>query len=141
MSRFFKYVLFLIVSIVMLFVGILIGNKGYPNVTISNTTSVDSIRNFIHQNALEAYNARLITPDEKYVLWVENGYIDSGELYHQNGEVAMKIERGRSENEDYFVTVCYSDKGDKMDIQTFKAQYPNLYKRVESLITLDFYIR
>lgn len=141
MSRFFKYVLFLIVSIVMLFVGILIGNKGYPDVTISNTTSVDSIRNFIHQNALEAYNARLITPDEKYVLWVENGYIDSGELYHQNGEVAMKIERGRSENEDYFVTVCYSDKGDKMDIQTFKAQYPNLYKRVESLITLDFYIR
>lgn len=121
----------------MLFVGILIGNKGYPDVTISNTTSVDSIRNFIHQNALEAYNARLITPDEKYVLWVENGYIDSGELYHQN----MKIERGRSENEDYFVTVCYSDKGDKMDIQTFKAQYPNLYKRVESLITLDFYIR
>lgn len=125
----------------MLFVGIQIGNKGYPDVTISNTTSVDSIRNFIHQNALEAYNARLITPDEKYVLWVENGYIDSGELYHQNGELAMKIERGRSENEDYFVSVCYTDKGDKIDIQAFMAQYTELYKRVKSLLELDFYIR
>ena len=125
----------------MLFVGIQIGNKGYPDVTICNTTSVDSIRNFIHQNALEAYNARLITPDEKYVLWVENGYIDSGELYHQNGELAMKIERGRSENEDYFVSVCYTDKGDKIDIQAFMAQYTELYKRVKSLLELDFYIR
>ncbi len=141
MRKLYIIITLLTLSVVMLLIGIHIGNKGYPDVTISNATSVDSIRNFIHQNSLEAYNTRLITADRKCVLWVENGYIDGGELYHQNGEVAMKIERGKSENEDYFVTVCYSDKGDKIDIQAFKAQYPNLYKRVESLITLDFYIR
>lgn len=130
-----------IVSIVMFFIGIHIGSKGYPDVTISNTTSIDSIRNFIHQNALEAYNARLITTDKTCVLWVEKGYIEGGELYHQNGEIAMKIEHGKSENEDYFVTVCYTDNGDKTGIADFKAQYPELYKQVESLLVLDFYIR
>lgn len=141
MRKLYIIITLLIVSIVMLFIGIHIGSKGYPDVTISNTTSVDSIRNFIHQNALETYNARLITTDKKCALWVENGYIDGCELYHQNGEIAMKIERGKSEHEDYFVTVCYTDKGDKIDIQAFIAQYPELYKRVGSLLVLDFYIR
>ena len=130
-----------IVSIVMFFIGIHIGSKGYPDVTISNTTSIDSIRNFIHQNALEAYNARLITTDKTCVLWVEKGYIEGGELYHQNGELAIKFERGKSEFGDYFEPVCYTGKGEKVDIQTFMAKYPDIYKRVESLLVLDFYIR
>lgn len=142
MRKLYIIITLLTVSILMLLIGIHIGNNGYPDVVISNTTSIDSIRNFIHQNALEAYNARLITADKKCVLWVENGYIDGGELYHHNGEVAIKIKRGNPRNgEDYFMPECFNDNGDKMDIADFKAQYPELYKRVESLLVLDFYIR
>ena len=141
MRKLYIIIALLILSVVMLLIGIGIGSNGYPDGTIENTTNVDSIRYTIHRNALNGYNARLVTPDKKCVLWIEHGYIDGAELYHQNGKIAMKIERGKSEFEDYFREVCFNDNGDKMDIADFKAQYPDLYKRVESLLVLDFYIR
>lgn len=141
MRKLYVFAALLTLSLVMLIVGIHIGKNGYPDVAIENANSVDSIRNTIHQKALDAYNARLITPDKKLIIWVENGTVDGGEVYHQNGELAIKFEHGKSEFEDCFEPVCYTDKGAKVDIQTFKAQYPELYKRVESLLVLDFYIR
>lgn len=132
----------LLLSVIMLTVGIYIGRNGNQNGTIANTTDVDSIRYAIQQNALDAYSAEFETPDKQCMFQIKNGYIDGVKVFHQNGKLAINIKRGNpKDGEDYFMPECFNDNGDKMDIADFKAQYPELYKRVESLLVLDFYIR
>ena len=82
------------------------------------------------------------TPDKQCMFQIKNGYIEGIKVYHQNGKLAINVKRGNpKDGEDYFMPECFNDNGDKMDIADFKAQYPELYKRVESLLVLDFYIR
>jgi hypothetical protein len=132
----------LLLSVIMLTVGIYIGRNGNQNGTIANTTDVDSIRYAIQQNALDAYSAEFETPDKQCMFQIKNGYIDGVKVFHQNGKLAINVKRGNpKDGEDYFMPECFNDNGDKMDIADFKAQYPELYKRVESLLVLDFYIR
>ena len=136
------FIALLILSVVMLIVGIYIGINYNRKLTITNTTNVDSIRYAIQQNALDAYSAELATPDKQIVFQIKNGYIDGVNVFHQNGKLAINVKRGNpKDGEDYFMPECFNDNGDKMDIADFKAQYPKLYKRVESLLELDFYIR
>ena len=142
MRRIYKTISLLVLSILMLIVGTYIGKNGNQNGTITNTTNVDSIRYEIQQRALDAYCAELETPDKQCVFQINNGNIDGVNVFHQNGELAIKIMRGNPRNgEDYYMPECFNSNGDKMDIADFKAQYPELYKRVESLLVLDFYIR
>lgn len=132
----------LIISVVILTVGIYIGKSSNQNGTITNTTNVDSIRYAIQQKALDAYSAELKTPDKQTVFQIKNGYIDGVSVFHQDGKLAINVKRGNpKDGEDYFMPECFNDNEDKMDIADFKAQYPELYKRVESLLVLDFYIR
>ncbi len=132
----------LLLSVIMLTVGIYIGRNGNQNGTIANTTDVDSIRYAIQQNALDAYSAEFETPDKQCVFQIKNGYIDGVKVFHLNGKLAINVKRGNpKDGEDYFMPECFNDNGDKMDIAYFKAHYPTLYKRVESLLVLDFYIR
>ena len=136
------FISLLILSVVMLIVGIYIGINYNRKGTITNTTNVDSIRYAIHQQALESYSAELETPDKQCVFQIKNGYIDGIKVYHQNGRLAINVKRGNpKDGEDYYMPECFNDNGDKVDIADFKAQYPELYKRVESLLVLDFYIR
>ncbi len=142
MRRTYYIVALFVLSVFMLTVGIYIGRNGNRNGTITNTTDVDSIRYAIQQNALDAYSAELETPDKQCVFLIKNGYIDGVKVFHQNGKLAINIKRGNpKDGEDYFMPECFNDNADKMDIADFKAQYPELYKRVESLLALDFYIR
>lgn len=142
MKRFHHIIALLILSVVMLTIGIYIGGSSNQNGTIGNTTNIDSIRYAIQQKALESYSAQLETPDKRCVLLIKNGYIDGAKVLHQNGKLAIKVKRGNpKDGEDYYMPECFNDNGDKMDIADFKAQYPDLYKRVESLLVLDFYIR
>lgn len=136
------FISLLILSVVMLIVGIYIGINYNRKGTITNTTNVDSIRYAIHQQALESYSAELETSDKQCVFQIKNGYIDGIKVYHQNGRLAINVKRGNpKDGEDYYMPECFNDNGDKVDIADFKAQYPELYKRVESLLVLDFYIR
>lgn len=132
----------LLLSVIMLTVGIYIGRNGNQNGTIANTTNVDSIRYAIQQKALDAYSAELETPDKQCVFHIKKGYIDGVKVFHHNGKLAINIKRGNpKDGEDYFMSESFNDNGDKMDIADLKAQYPELYKRVKSLLELDFYIR
>ena len=142
MRTLYVFIALLILSVVMLIVGIYIGRNYNRNGTITNTTNIDSIRYAIQQNALDAYSAELETPDKQCVFQIKNGYVEGVKVYHQNGKLAINVKRGNpKDGEDYFMPECFNDNGDKMDIAGFKAQYPELYKRVESLLELDFYIR
>ena len=142
MRKLYVFIALLILSIVMLIVGIYIGKNSNQNGTITNTTNVDSIRYAIQQKALDAYSAELETPDKRCVFQIKNGYIGGVNVFHQNGKLAINVKRGNpKDGEDYYLPECFNDNGDKMDIADFKAQYPELYKRVESLLVLDFYIR
>ena len=142
MRRIYNIIALLVLSVLMLTVGIYIGKSSNQNGTITNTTDVDSIRYAIKQKALDAYNAELETPDKQSVFQIKNGYIDGVNVFHKNGKLAITVKRGNpKDSEDYFMPECFNDNGDKMDIADFKAQYPELYKRVKSLLVLDFYIR
>lgn len=142
MRKLYNTIALLTLSVVMLIVGIYIGRNENHKGTIANTTNVDSIRYAIQQNALDAYSAELETPDKQCVFQIKNGYIEGVNVFHQNGKLAINVKRGNpKDGEDYFMPECFNDNGDKMGIEDFKAQYPELYKRVESLLVLDFYIR
>ena len=142
MRKLYTIIVLLILSVIMLTVGIYIGRRSNQRGRIVNTTNVDSIRYVIQQNALDAYSAELETPDRQCVFQIKNGYIDGVKVFHQNEELAINVKRGNpKDGEDYYMPECFNDNGDKMDIADFKAQYPKLYKRVESLLELDFYIR